>query len=181
MSPRLARWILRMTGWQIEGDIPSEIRKYVVIAAPHTSWWDFPLGLLARAALGREIHFIGKKSLFRPPLGWFMRWLGGVPADRSISRNLVDQVVEIFNARDAFAIALAPEGTRAPVRQFRTGFYYIARGAGVPVICATLDYFHKTVTFSTPFYPTDDPAADLKSLWDHFRGVPGKVPEKGIF
>ena len=180
MSPGLARFILRVFGWRIVGDIPTSLKKYVVIAAPHTSWWDFFVGLLSRSAIGRRICFLGKKSLFKPPLGWIMRGIGGYPVDRSKNTKLVDQVIDLFRRHDEFAIALAPEGTRKKVSAFRSGFYYIARGAGVPIICVKLDYGNKTVFFSLPFYPTQDAEEDLNFLWNHFAGAKGKRPGQGI-
>jgi 1-acyl-sn-glycerol-3-phosphate acyltransferase len=181
MMRYVARGILALFGWRIEGTIPDTIRKYVVIAAPHTSWWDFPLGLLGRCAIGRKIHFLGKKSLFKPPVGWLMRLLGGYPVDRSRHTRQVDQVVELFNSKEEFAIALAPEGTRKRVDEFKTGFYYIARGAQVPVICASLDFGNRKVIFSEPFFPTENAERDLRLLWKHFTGVRGKRPAQGIF
>ena len=180
MSPRVARYLLGLAGWRVEGEIPKLLRKYIVIAAPHTSWWDFPLGLLARAAIGRHIFFLGKASLFKPPFGWIMRKLGGYPVDRRRSTQMVEQVVALFRSHDDFAIALAPEGTRRKVTGFRTGFYYIAKGAGIPVICVRFDYANRIVTYAPPFYPTMDAEADLAKLWEHFVGVRGKRPGKGI-
>lgn len=180
MPPGLARFILRLFGWRVEGDIPKTLLKYVVIAAPHTSWWDFFLGLLGRAAIGRKIVFLGKDSLFKPPLGWVMRALGGYPVDRSKHTKLVDQVIDLFNQKSEFAISLAPEGTRKKVPEFKSGFYYIAKGAGVPIICVTMDYGNRRLVFSSPFHTTDDTEADLRQLWNHFVGVKGKRPGLGI-
>lgn len=180
MARGFARMILRILGWKVVGEIPPSLHKYVVIAAPHTSWWDFPLGVVARAATGRRIYFLGKRSLFKPPFGWVMRWLGGYPVNRSKSGQIVDQVVEMFDNHRDFAIALAPEGTRQKVSAFRTGFYYIAKGAGVPVICAALDFGRRRVVFSAPFFLSPDADADLQKLWNHFAGVRGKRPGKGI-
>lgn len=169
-------------GWSVEGDIPDEYRKFVIIAAPHTSAWDFPLGVLARSAIGRtDIKYVGKKSLFKPPLGWLMRKLGGYPVDRSTSNNLVDAIVDIFNRHEEFAINLAPEGTRKRVDRFRTGFYYIAKGAGVPIFMVKFDYGQKVICFDPiPFWPTDDAQKDLDYLWNYFAGIPGKYPELSV-
>ena len=180
MSPALARGVLKLFGWDVEGGIPDALRKYVVIAAPHTSWWDFPLGIFARAATGRRIYFLGKDGLFKPPFGWVMRWLGGYPVDRSRHTNLVHEVISLFDTKDDFAIALAPEGTRKKVEEFKTGFYFIAVGAGVPVICVKMDYGQRNVVFSEPFYPTGNAEQDIRELWNHFHGVQGKRPGKGI-
>jgi len=180
MSPRFARRVLRLFGWQVQGEIPESVRKFIIIAAPHTSWWDFPLGLLARAAVGRMIYFLGKAALFKPPLGWIMRRLGGYPVDRTKRTKMVEQVVELYRIHDDFAIALAPEGTRRRVSAFRTGFYYIATGARIPIICVRFDYQQRVVNFGLPFYPTGDKDRDLETLWKHFAGVRGKRPGKGI-
>jgi 1-acyl-sn-glycerol-3-phosphate acyltransferase len=180
MSSRLARFLLRIFGWRIEGGVPASLHKYVIIAAPHTSWSDFFLGLATRAAMGRKIYFLGKQSLFKGPLGWTMRALGGYPVDRSKATGLVDQVIAMFQDKEAFAIALAPEGTRKKVTEFRSGFYYIAAGAGVPIICVQLNYGTKRVVFREPFYPTENASEDLRILWNYFVGVKGKRAELGI-
>jgi len=171
----LSSIILGLFGWAVEGGIPAELKKYVVIAAPHTSALDFPLGLFARGSIGRDIKYIGKQSLFKPPFGGLMRKLGGYPVDRSKSQNFVQSVVDIFDQHDEFAIALSPEGTRKKVERFKTGFYYIAKGAGVPIIFVTFDYARHVVTFDPKaFYPTDDAEADLEYIWNYYNGVQGK-------
>ena len=180
MSPGFARFVLKLIGWRVEGTIAPEIRKFIVIAAPHTSWWDFPLGVFARAAIGRKILFLAKESLFKPPFGWLIRAMGGYPVNRSRSSQVVDTVIAIYKRKTDFAISLAPEGTRKQVTSFRSGFYYIAKGAGIPIICAQFDYGNRRVVFSAPFYPGDDPDADLQTLWNHFAGIRGKRPGQGI-
>ena len=175
-----AAWILKTIGWKIEGDIPSDLRKYVVAVAPHTSWKDFPLGLFIRAALGRTIYYLGKKELFDNPFGFFFRWSGGYPVDRKHKSGLVEQVAELFRTHDEFAIAIAPEGTRKKVTDFKTGFYFIAKAANVPIIPCLLDYEHKRARFLPPFYPSDDAEKDLDTLWNMFRDVKGAVAGKSI-
>ena len=169
-----------MCGWRVESHIPHDLQKFVLIAAPHTSGWDLFVGLGSRAVLGRKIGFLGKKSLFVPPLGWIMRALGGHPVDRSASHHLVDQVVHMYKGKESFAIALAPEGTRKKVSKFKTGFYHIARGAHVPLILARMDYANKVVQFSEPVYPSGDQDKDMAMIWQHFKGVKGKHPELSI-
>lgn len=180
MRRSLARLILRLFGWKVEGGIPADLKKYIVIAAPHTSWWDFPLGVLARAVIDRKIGYLGKKALFKPPFGFFFRWTGGHPVDRSKSSNTVKEVAATFKEREEFALALAPEGTRKKVDKLKTGFYHIAREAGIPIILASLDYGRKVVDFSRPFWPGDDEEADLGLIWDHFSKVRAKHPQSGI-
>jgi len=178
---KLSTAILRLLGWKVVGQIPPDLKKYVVVAAPHTSGWDFPLGILSRASIGVDIKYIGKKSLFRPPFGWLMRKLGGYPVDRSKAQNYVQSVVDIFNGKDAFAIALSPEGTRGKVEKFKTGFYYIAKGAGIPILLVSFDYSKRIVKYDPDlFYPTDDAEADLAQIWDYYKAIRGKNPERGI-
>ncbi len=176
----ISRFILRLFGWKIEGRYPFEIPKLVLIAAPHTSNWDFPLGLLVRSALGIPGNFVGKDSLFKPPLGRLMHWLGGIPVDRSQRKNFVDQIVQRFREREQICLVIAPEGTRKKVKEFKTGFYYIAKGAGVPILMCQFDWEHKIVGFSAPFYPTDNQEADFQHIYAYFRGVKGKIPAYGM-
>ncbi|MBL4569351.1 MAG: lysophospholipid acyltransferase family protein [Flavobacteriaceae bacterium] len=174
----LSKFIFKyILGWKIPNNFPSELKKYIVIAAPHTSWQDFPIGILARNASGEEINFIGKGSLFKPPFGFIFRWFGGTPVDRSKSNNLVDAIVEIFNSKEKFRLALSPEGTRKKVEKWKTGFYYIAKGANVPIVMATLDFGKKEVKISEPFYTTDDMEADFEYFYSFYEGVQGKKPE----
>ena len=174
----LSKFIFKhILGWKTTNNFPSELKKYVVIAAPHTSWQDFPIGILARNTSGEKINFIGKGSLFKPPFGFFFRWLGGTPVDRSKSNNLVDAIVDIFNSKDTFRLALSPEGTRKKTERWKTGFYYIAKGAKVPIVLVTLDFGNKQVKISDPYYTTDDMDADFSYFHSFYEGVQGKKPE----
>lgn len=169
--------LLRLLGWKIENTFPTTPKKYVVIAAPHTSWVDFPIAILTRMSLGVMVHFIGKGSLFKPPFGFFFRKLGGTPVDRSQSNNLVDAVVQIFNRKEEFRLGLSPEGTRKKVEKWKTGFYYIAKGANVPIVMATLDFGNKRVKISDPYYITDNKEKDFEVFYDFFKNIKGKNPE----
>ena len=163
-------------GWKLVGDFPKDIKKYVVIAAPHTSWQDFPIGILARNTSGIKINFIGKDSLFKGPFGFIFRSLGGTPVNRSESNNLVDAIVKVFNEKDEFRLALSPEGTRKKVDKWKTGFYYIAKGANVPIVMATLDFGKKQVKFSEPYYTTDDKEKDFEYFQSFFKPEMAKKP-----
>jgi 1-acyl-sn-glycerol-3-phosphate acyltransferase len=162
LQPLLA-WIavglLRLTGWRVVGGLPPNDR-YVLIGAPHTSNWDFPLMLLAVLKVGMDVHWLGKKSLFPFPFAGFMRWLGGIPVDRSKSNRLVDQLVP-------------PEGTRSQVERWKSGFYYVAQGAGVPILLGFIDFSRKELGFGPLFHPTGDYAADLASIQDFYRDKRG--------
>ena len=172
----LSKLIFKIIGWRIGGNYPKELDKKIFIAAPHTSNWDFPLGLLARAIVNDQISYVAKSSLFKPPLGWIMKALGGVPVNRSKSTNFVRAVVDEFKKRDRLAIVIAPEGTRKRVSKFKTGFYFIAKQANIPIIMVFFKYPEKEIFFADPFYPTDDAEADIKYIEDQFRGIKGKIP-----
>lgn len=178
MFSALSKFILRIFGWKIEGFDPNRLDKLVVIVIPHTSNWDFPLGLLVRKALDAEhLKFVGKDSLFKPPFGALFRWLGGYPVDRSKRTNFVDSIVDLFEHTGKLGVVLSPEGTRKKVDKLKTGFYYIALGAGVPIVMVRFDWAHKLVTWREPFQPTGDFEADLRVIEEYYRGVQGKVPE----
>ena len=134
-------FLLWITGWKIRGKFPYHLKKCVVIVAPHTSSWDFFLGLAVRSKLRLGfIHFLGKKELFDGPFGFLFRWLGGIPVDRFSSHNMVDQVVQKFKSEESFSLVLSPEGTRKKVERLRTGFYNIAQQAGVPLVMVGFDF-----------------------------------------
>lgn len=174
----LSKFILHtLLGWKIEGVFPEEPKKYVVIAAPHTSWVDFPIAILSRMSLGTMIHFIGKDSLFKWPFGFIFKALGGTPVNRSKSNNLVEAIITLFNEKDNFKLGLSPEGTRKKVEVWKTGFYYIAKGANVPIIMATLDFENKKIKISEPYYTTTDMAKDFEVFYSFFKNVKGKNPE----
>lgn len=175
---RISKFIFfTILGWEIEGSFPKDLKKYVVIAAPHTSWLDFPIAILTRLCTGVMIHFIGKSSLFKGPFGFVFRVLGGTPVNRDENNDLVSVIVAMFNDREDFKLGLSPEGTRKKVKNWKTGFYYIAKGANVPIVMATLDFKNKKVKLSLPFYPTDNKDNDFKFFRDYFANVKGKNPE----
>ncbi|MBL4604376.1 MAG: 1-acyl-sn-glycerol-3-phosphate acyltransferase [Flavobacteriaceae bacterium] len=175
---RFSKFIFtRILGWKLSGNFPTHLKKYIVIAAPHTSWQDFPIGILARNVSGEKINFIGKNSLFKGPFGFIFRALGGTPVDRSKSNNLVDAIIQIFNSKEEFRLGLSPEGTRKKVEKWKTGFYYIAKGANVPIVMATLDFENKQVKITEPYYTTDSKEKDFQHFHSFFKGVQGKHPE----
>lgn len=180
MAKRLSRWILKFFGWQIEGVPDPFPPKAVIAVVPHTSNWDFLLGLLTRSALGVDIRYLGKHTLFLPPFGWLFRWLGGYPVDRRQRTHLVDTVVDIFNRHDRFLISIAPEGTRKKVSELRSGFYFMARKAGVPILPCSFNFRTRTVAFHPLFHPGPDPESDLRLISDAFRGIPGKYPQNSF-
>lgn len=175
----LAKFIYhKILGWKVTGfnDFES-VKKAVIIAVPHTSWHDFYVGVLLRSVIGIETNYVGKKGLFKFPFGWFFRWLGGAPVERKSNENQVEAIARLFEEKEVFRMTMAPEGTRKKVEEWRTGFYYIAKAAKVPILMFTLDFENKQNKFSAPFYPTDDKEADFKFMHKFFEGVKGKVPK----
>lgn len=160
-------------GWRVEGDIPN-LPKLVLIAAPHTSNWDFVVGIAAKLALGLRVLWLGKDTLFRFPLGFLMRGLGGVPVDRSAPNAVVETIVSEFAAREQLLVALAPEGTRRRVARWRTGFYHIARGAGVPIVTVAIDWRVRALRIGAPFQTTGEPERDFEALRNRFADVAGR-------
>jgi 1-acyl-sn-glycerol-3-phosphate acyltransferase len=180
LSTRISRWIFKIWGWKITGPYPHELKKAVLAVAPHTSGWDFPVGVLVRSAAGADAAFIAKHTLFRPPFGWFFSWLGGVPVDRTKRGNFVAAVIDEFNRRDHFHVAISPEGTRKKVDRFKTGFYHIAKGAGAAIVLTRFDWEKREVDFGERFYPTDDEEKDMEYIWNYFKNTKGKNPQWGV-
>lgn len=180
MFQQISKMILKWWGFKIVGDPGNHINKRLFVVIPHTSNWDFPLGLLLRSACRIKVEFVGKSSLFKPPFGWFFKWLGGHPVDRSRRTNFVDSVVKIFETHDRLAIALAPEGTRSRVPTLKTGFYHIARLAKVPMILTRFDFGNMELVFSAPMYVSGDQHRDFQMIYDFFRDIKGKNPENSF-
>jgi 1-acyl-sn-glycerol-3-phosphate acyltransferase len=176
VSRALGRLVLGALGWRIEGEIPN-VPKLVIIVAPHTSNWDFVIGVAAKLALGLRVLFLGKNTLFRFPLGIFMRALGGIPVDRDSSHDVVNYVVTQFARRERLVLGLAPEGTRKSVKRWRTGFYHIAHGAGVPILPVALDWGSHVVRIGASFITTGDADTDVRALQSRFAGVNGRRPK----
>ena len=178
---KIFTWIFFRIGWKIEGIVPTHLKKFIIAVAPHTSWWDFVIGILARSAMDLDrARYLGKSQLFVPPFGWFFRMLGGTPVNRTRSNDVVEQVVNIFNAHDEFILGLAPEGTRQKVDKLRTGFYYIAKGAKVPIVPVGFDFPSKKVIVGRPLMPTDNFEADMNELLSFYRPIKGKIPSLGL-
>ena len=164
-------------GWKAVGAPPAD-RRCVIIAAPHTSNWDFVNYLGLVHALKIETHFMAKTSLFRWPMTGFMHDMGGVEVDRSARHNYVEMMIAEFGRRKQFMLTIAPEGTRGAVRQWRTGFYHIAMGAHVPIVCGMMDYATKTGGLGPAIWPTGDYRADMAKVAEFYRSVTPKHPKR---
>ncbi|HRH99549.1 MAG TPA: 1-acyl-sn-glycerol-3-phosphate acyltransferase [Saprospiraceae bacterium] len=175
----LCRFILKISGWKVHGlEELKRLNQYIIIVAPHTSNWDFIVGMLVRYGNHlTHVKYLGKDSLFRFPYGFLFKAMGGFPVDRSKKNNLVDSYVDFLQTHPQISIVIAPEGTRHKVEHFKTGFYFIAKGAKIPVICCPFDFKNKTVSFDPPFYCTENSINDLEVLENRFKGVEGKNPK----
>ena len=170
---RLWMWVF---GWDTEGDHP-QVEKAVIIAAPHTTNWDLPHMLAAALIFRVRISWMGKHTLFKPPFGWFMRMLGGVPVDRRAPGGLVQQVADTFGQHDKLLLAVPPSGTRGKRPHWKSGFYWIAHTAQIPVVCGYLDYRRKRACLGYTFTPTGDVKADMDKVRAFYDGVQGKYPD----
>lgn len=173
----IARFLLRLFGWTLTRVDPGT-RRYVLIFAPHTSNWDFVVGLLAAWALGLKAHWMGKNTLFRWPLGPIFRFWGGIPVDRSRPGELSRQMAARFEAADHFVLGIAPEGTRSFSDHWKSGFWHIARAAGVPVVMAYIDYPRKLVGIGESFVASDDLESDFRRIQAFYADKQGRYPEQ---
>lgn len=171
------RICLNICGWKTVYDLPTD-KRYVVIAAPHTSNWDFPLGIFYIFSAGVPFRYMGKDALFRWPQKYLFKALGGIGVDRNNKNKLTSRMAQFINSQDKIALALSPEGTRSKLSYWRTGFYYIALEAKVPIAMAVLDYGNREIGVKTTFMPSGDFEADLKIIRDFYKDVKGKHPEK---
>jgi 1-acyl-sn-glycerol-3-phosphate acyltransferase len=177
LTPWLAGRILALAGWRVEGELP-EVPKFVIIVAPHTTNWDFIIGVLAMFITDVRASWLGKHTIFRFPVAGLLRWIGGEPIDRSARHGTVEQAIERFQARPEWVLALSPEGTRRRVERWRTGFYRIAVGAGVPIVPVAIDYRTRAVAIGAPVGPEQDEAAGVARIRSLFRKEMAKYPER---
>lgn len=174
----VAKWLAQQwmsaRGWTIHSEIPASLDKYVLIGAPHTSNWDLAYSLATASILEMDFHWVGKKELFEMPgLGWLMRKTGGIPVDRHSRTNTVEQIAAHFRRHDRIVLTIAPEGTRGPTDRWKTGFYHIARAAGVPIVAGALDYQKREARLSAPIdssQPLDQLMAYLRRYYSGVRG-----------
>lgn len=177
MKRQIARMLLALFGWRAVGAMP-DVPKAVLMVAPHTSNWDFPVMLLLAVALGIKTTWMGKHTLFRPPFGWIMRRLGGLPINRTASHNMVEQAVTALRAADRLVLAVLPEGTRKRAPYWKSGFYYIANGARVPLVLGFADYQRKVGGIGPVIMPSGDAEADMAAIRAFYVGVVGKRPDQ---
>jgi len=172
----LSRFFLQLYGWHVVGQLP-DIPKFVVVGAPHTSNWDFVMFLALAFVLRGDLRYMGKKELFYPPYGWFFRWCGGVPVDRSKPHGLVEQTVQAIQEAERFQLVITPEGTRSKVGKWKMGFYHIAKQAYIPIVTGYVDTRTKICGIGPTFTPGDDMEADVEALQAFFKDKVGINPE----
>jgi len=174
----ISRLYFWLTGWKAVGKLPAH-KKYVLVAAPHTTTGDFPTTMATCSLLGIRMRYLAKKELFKAPLGWIMRAFGGIPVERSKNTNMIERMAEVFDQYEELALIVPVEGTRGFVEEWKSGFYYIALRAQVPIVLGFLDYKKKQGgVFEKVFYPSGDYEADLPLIKEYFREVTPKYPEK---
>ncbi len=173
----LAGRILKLFGWSVEITVP-DYPKCIICVAPHTSNWDFVLGKLAYASVGRHAGFLMKEAWFFFPLGLIFKAIGGIPVPRRRGSSLVDEVAARFDSSERLAVAITPEGTRSRTSQWRTGFLRIAVKANVPVVLGVIDFPTKRIMIKNEFTPTTDIEVDMKAIKAFYRPYQGKYPEK---
>ncbi len=172
----IGRAVMRLTGWRFEGAFP-DLPRLVIAVAPHTSNWDFVHGAAAMFALDLRLSFIGKHTLFVWPFSHFLRWMGGIPVDRSAAHGVVGEAIAAFEGAPSRVLVIAPEGTRRKVERFKTGFLHIARGAGVPVLLVGLDYGARAVRIGPLLEVGEDIEAERRRVEAHFARIPGRHPQ----
>jgi 1-acyl-sn-glycerol-3-phosphate acyltransferase len=176
MLKSLSRFILSLLGWRLEATLPTE-KKFVIIGAFHTSNWDFPIGILGMWALGLKASWVGKHTLFRGPLGSVFKLMGGIPVDRTIHTGFIHRIAELYKTRDEMALTIAAEGTRSRTKHWKTGFYFIAIEAGVPIALGYLDWGKKRVGVGATLYPTGDIKQDFDTIREFYKDKSGLRPK----
>lgn len=172
--------IFKLLGFKAIGEYPKHIKKMMVIVVPHTSNWDFPLGLLYKFSQGFSINYVGKEILFNGPFGWFFRWTGGIPVNRKKSMNFVKRIVRLYEEREQLTLCIAPEGRRSKVDTLKTGYFFICKQAQIPLLMIKFDWANKEIICREPYYLTGDDAADMAYVESYFRGTVGKIPQNSF-
>jgi len=181
MIGRISKRIFHLIGWRLVGRFPNEIDHLILIVAPHTSNWDFPLGILVKFWLNIKATYYAKASLFKWPLGTVLKSLGGRPVDRSKNQNIVSTAVQDFKNNKRHRILITPEGSRRGSDKFKSGFYYIALESGAGVLPITFDYERKEIRIMPLMYMRGDGPSEIEEFRDLFKGIKGKNPQDGVF
>lgn len=178
MRKWLAKIILfKIWGWKVVGSTHNDVPKKLFVIAPHTSNWDFPIGIMLNAIYDMGVGYMAKHTLFKPPFGWFFRATGGIPVDRTRKTNIIDNVIEIYDSRDRFCTSITPEGKRKKVDRIKKGFYHIAKGANIPIVYVIFAFDTMTITFLEPVMPKDTVEEEVERFHNIFKDQVGKIVE----
>lgn len=173
----ISRALMALFGWSVKGEYSDAVRDCVIVVAPHTSNWDFWWGILARNVYGINARYLIKDSFFKPGIGWFFRWTGGVPVDRSKKNDLTERLVAMLKMGKGLKVVFTPEGTRKRVDKWRSGFYWVAFETGLPIVMHYIDYEKKEVGMSEPFIPTGDWQRDKPIFEAFYAPIAPNTPE----
>ena len=176
-SQWFGRTILKLFGWHVEGQIPN-LKRILIIGAPHTSNWDFVYAMATILGLNLRLRWLGKHSIFKPGVRWFMKWLGGIPINRSKPQDIVKNIAKLVEREKGIVIGLAPEGTRNKVEKWKNGFLLMAEATDCTIFMIGMDYLGKRVVLGDSFKPTGNHEADLASIMDYYQRFNGKYPDK---
>ncbi len=178
---RLSRWlgrsVLKIMGWRVEGSIP-DLKRFILIGAPHTSNWDFVLAMAAILGLNLRMRWMAKHTIFKPGVVWFMEWLGGIPTDRTNPKTIVDNVARIAKREKGVIIGLTPEGTRKKVEKWKTGFLRIAKALDCPILMVGLNFPGKIIFIGDLFHPSGDNDSDLVAIKEYYGQFQGRHPSR---
>lgn len=171
------RFLFKSWGWKLEGEIPHHLPKKLYVVIPHTSNWDFPVGIMLKYGYKMDVGFIAKSSLFKWPFAWFFKALGGIPVDRKKSRGFIESVVTVIKEREKFSTAIAPEGTRGKVKKLKSGFFHIARLADIPLVYVKFDWGNKIIHFAEPREVYETLQEELDFIDTHYKNTVGRNPD----
>lgn len=178
---RLSRWlgrsVLKIMGWRVEGSIP-DLKRFILIGAPHTSNWDFVLAMAAILGLNLRMRWMAKHTIFKPGVVWFMEWLGGIATDRTNPKTIVDNVARIAKQEKGVIIGLTPEGTRKKVEKWKTGFLRIAKTLDCPILMVGLNFPSKIIFIGDLYHPSGDNDADLVAIKEYYGQFQGRHPAR---
>jgi 1-acyl-sn-glycerol-3-phosphate acyltransferase len=176
IMPIVSKFFMKLRGWKIVGEVPKDVKKYIAVVAPHTSNWDFIVGMGAYFSSKINFNWLGKEEIFRFPFKKIMHWMGGTPVLRSKRTNMVDAIVQKFEENERLYIVITPEGTRSRVEKWKSGFYHIAMNAKIPILLTSIDFLKKEIKFGPLFHPTGNFEKDIEEIKQYFKQFVPKIP-----
>ena len=177
----ISKLIFWITGWKVVGEVPKDLKRFIMIAAPHTSNWDFIYARAAFFIMGINVKYTIKKELFFFPLNIILKALGGIPIDRKKKGNMVQKMAALYNDHEELCILITPEGSRSYAKEWKKGFYFIAKEVDMPISLGYLDYKKKIAGVGPLIYPSGNYEEDLEKIQEFYKGITAKFPEKGVY